>query len=186
MPGFFAAALRRKLNAHVRAGGVIAYPTASCFGLGCDPKNLQAVRRLLRIKRRMGSKGVILIASRVSQLQPYLQKLTAEEWARVSSTWPGPHTWVMPAAQGVPHWITGGRRTLAVRLDAHPDAVRVCEVLNLAVVSTSANLSGKRSVKTYRDCLRQFGRRVLVVSGRIGRDRRPSTIHDLRSGKVLR
>ena len=57
----------RKAARILRCGGVIAYPTESCFGLGCDPKNLQAVRRLLMLKRRSYRKGLILIASNVHQ-----------------------------------------------------------------------------------------------------------------------
>jgi L-threonylcarbamoyladenylate synthase len=178
--------LRRRLVAHVRKGGVIAYATASCFGLGCDPRNARAAKAILRLKRRPQAKGLILIASRYRQLKPYVRPPSPEEGARMAATWPGPHTWIVPALGNTPRWLTGGRDTLAVRVDAHPDAVVVCEALGMAIVSTSANVSGSRPVRTTRECLRQFGASVLVVPGRIGRDRRPSTIHDLQSGRILR
>ncbi|MBM4190566.1 MAG: Sua5/YciO/YrdC/YwlC family protein, partial [Betaproteobacteria bacterium] len=62
----------RALQHHLRHGGVIAYATESCFGLGCDPRNRVAVQRLLRLKGRPQAKGLILIASHLAQLQHYL------------------------------------------------------------------------------------------------------------------
>ena len=59
----------------VRDGGVIAYPTEAVYGLGCDPDNIQAVKKILGLKQREKSKGLILIASDVGQLLPYLVDL---------------------------------------------------------------------------------------------------------------
>ena len=63
----------RALAAYLKRGGLIAYPTEYCFGLGCDPRNRTAVKKLLRLKRRAQHKGLILIASRYQQVARYLQ-----------------------------------------------------------------------------------------------------------------
>ena len=66
----------RRIAAHLRRGGLIAYPTESCYGLGCDPDNRTAVQRLLRLKQRPQHKGLILIAASYRQVARYLHPLT--------------------------------------------------------------------------------------------------------------
>jgi len=73
-----------------------------------------------------------------------------------------------------------------VRVTAHPGAARLCRALGMALVSTSANKSGRKPAKTAAECRRIFGARVRVVAGRIGARRRPSTLIDLATGTVLR
>lgn len=176
------AALRR----HLRDGGIIAYPTESCFGLGCDPRKARAVARLLRLKGRPQRKGLILIADDFRQLAGYLAPVRPDLQARFATWWPGPYTLLLPVARRCPHWLTGGRAKLAVRVTAHRQAARLCHALGMALVSTSANRAGRRSLKTAADCRRAFGRRVAVIDGEIGRRRRPSTILDPDSGATLR
>lgn len=180
-----AAGLQRRARAWVRAGGVIAYATEGCFGLGCDPRNRTAVQRLLRIKGRPMAKGLILIASRLRQLQPYLAPLSAAERERAARCWPGPVTLLLPAARRCPRWISGGRPKVAVRVTAHRGAAGLCEALGMALVSTSANRAGERPVRSWRECLRQFGGVALVLPGRVER-RRPSTIIDGATGATIR
>jgi L-threonylcarbamoyladenylate synthase len=179
-------ALLKKIRAHLANGGVIAYATASCFGLGCDPKNLNGINKLLNIKQRPRSKGLIIIADKFQHLAPFIKPLNAEEKKHAQAKWPGPHTWLMPASHRASAAIRGHHKKIAVRVDAHPDTVQLCRALSMVLVSTSANVSGKRPVKTYRDCVRQFGDKVLVVPGRIGRSKIPSTIQDFESRKIFR
>lgn len=173
------------LRAFLKRGGVLAYPTESCFGLGCDPMNRRAVERILRLKGREAARGLILIAANRRQLQPYAKR-SAIEAAWNKGRWPGPVTWVLPAAKTCPAWLTGGRDSVAVRITAHAEAAALCEQAGMALVSTSANKTGQRPAKTWRQCLRLFGRRVQVIQGRVGARKRPSTLIDLASGKVLR
>jgi Putative translation factor (SUA5) len=180
------AVLVRRIRAHLRAGGVIAYPTESCYGLGCDPRNRRAVARLLALKQRPVFKGLILIADRFLRLAGLVAPLTPQQQTRVAATWPGPHTWLVPAGRRTPRWLTGSHPTLAVRVTAHPEAAGLCRALGMALVSTSANRSGQKPLRTARDCRRVFGEAVLTVPGTVGRRRRPSTIQDLLTGRILR
>jgi len=173
------------LRAWLKQGGVIAYPTESCYGLGCDPMSRRAVEKILQLKGRGAAKGVILIAANRNQLRPFATR-TSIEAAWKEGRWPGPVTWVLPAAKTCPAWLTGGRNTIAVRITAHPPAAALCRQAGMALVSTSANKSGGKPAKTWRQCQRLFGRRVRVVKGRIGTRKRPSTLIDLASGKILR
>lgn len=176
----------RGLQQYLRRGGVIAYPTESCFGLGCEPRNRRAVQRLLRIKGRPERKGLILIAGKFSQLKPYLTPLRPTQVKTLHEKWPGPHTWLVPASHNCPFWLTGRHSTLAVRVTAHPGSARLCNEAGMALVSTSANRSGQKSARTARECKRLFGDQVKVIPGLVGKRRRPSTIQDFATGKILR
>ena len=113
------------LRAHLRRGGLIAYPTESCYGLGCDPRNLRALKRLIRLKGRSTSKGLVLIADCFKRLKSFIRPLSAVEQARVSRSWPGPVTWVVPASAACPPLLTGGRATIACASPPIP-ALRAC------------------------------------------------------------
>jgi L-threonylcarbamoyladenylate synthase len=186
MASHLTAALIRKIRAHVKRGGVIAYPTESCYGLGCDPRNARAVRKLLRIKGRPQSKGLILIGADFSQLRRFTAPLNDQQWRKVAPTWPGSVTWALPAHRHTPPWLRGRHDSIALRVSAHPVAARLCQVLGMALVSTSANRGGKVPARTDAACRSAFGGGVLAVPGRIGRNKKPSAILDLVSGQTLR
>ena len=76
--------------------------------------------------------------------------------------------------------------TLAVRITAHPFAATLCNSLNMALVSTSANRSGRKPGRTYAECQRLFGRKALVLPGRVGKRKKPSTIRAWVDGKTIR
>ncbi|HEY8118713.1 MAG TPA: Sua5/YciO/YrdC/YwlC family protein [Methylophilaceae bacterium] len=176
----------RGLQHYLRNGGIIAYPTESCFGLGCDPRNRLGLQRLLRIKGRPQHKGLILIGSELTQFLPYIAPINHEQQAKLNSTWPGPHTWLVPAGRHCPKTLTGRHPTIAIRVTAFKPAAKLCVQAGMALVSTSANRSGLRPAKSTRDCYRLFGDSVRIIAGRIGKRRKPSTIQDLATGRILR
>jgi len=173
----------RRASRVLAAGGVIAYPTEGVFGLGCLPNDAAAVSRILRVKGRDVSKGLILIASESSQLV---------EWAElgdtdISSTASHPVTWLVPARDAVPHWIRGNHETVAVRLTTHPTARALCAEAASCLVSTSANLSGHQPARNSFVLRKQFGPLVdYVVPGECGPARGASEIRDIRTDKVVR
>ena len=169
-------------------GGVIAYPTEAVYGLGCDPSNSEALKRLLEIKGRPSSKGFILVASSVGQLLPYIRPLERLAMAgEIIDSWPGPNTWILPARRGVSPLLTGGRGTLAVRVSAHPVVRQLCDAWCGALVSTSANLHGGAELKSRLHMRRRFRLQVdCFVPGMLGGDERPSCIRDGRTGVRIR
>jgi L-threonylcarbamoyladenylate synthase len=177
----------REVVRRLRAGGVVAYPTEAVYGLGCDPDNEQAVRRLLALKQRPLHKGLILIAADFGQLTPYLDRLPADRLSQVLATWPGPATWLLPAAKSTPTWLTGGRDSLAVRVTAHPPARALCLAWGAALVSTSANPTGRPPARSALQVRRYFGSRVdAVLAAPLGGKARPTPIRDSRSGALVR
>ena len=170
----------------IRAGGIIAYPTEAVYGLGCDPLNPQAVRRLLAIKGRAVEKGVILVAADFDQLRPFVGELDSERMVEVLASWPGPVTWLLPVAPQVPDWLTGGRDTLAVRVTAHRQTAALCRAAGMPLVSTSANQSGRPAARSALQVRLHCPGADLILPGATDKRARPSEIRDARSGKLLR
>ena len=167
----------------LRQGGVVAYATEFCFGLGCDPTNRAAVLRLLRLKRRPVRKGLIVLAADVAQLAPYVMEFPAP----VLASWPGPHTWLLRPKPTVPGWITGAHDRLAARVTAHRQAAALCRAAGMAIISTSANRAGEQPARSDRDVRRRFGHGVdYVLSGQVGDALAPTPIRDADTGKLLR
>ncbi len=171
----------------LRAGGLVAYPTEAVWGLGCNPADPVAVFELLELKQRHPEKGLILVAADLAQLRPWIAPLSKEARTKVLASWPGPVTWLVPAAPACPYWLTGAHETLAVRVTAHPVAAALCRAVGDALVSTSANRSARPPARTPLAVRRALGRLVDgVLPGRLGGDSAPSTIRDAASGRILR
>ena len=167
-------------------GQIIAYPTEAVYGLGCDPLNETAVMSLLDLKQRSVEKGLILIASQLSQLAPYLQ-LDETRLKRISHTWPGAVTWVIPCQDWVPHWLTGNRNTLAVRVSAHPLVKALCDAYGQPLVSTSANLSKQQpAVNSLQVRKRLAGYPITLVHGQVGKLKQVTPIYDVTDGRCFR
>lgn len=171
----------------LRTGGIVAYPTEAVYGLGCDPRNRKAFSRLLALKGRPETKGVILIAADQEQLSPFMAPLTDAAQARLQKSWPGPVTWLVPAANDTPSWLTGGRDSIAVRVTAHPPAAALCRAFGGALVSTSANRSSETPAKTITDLQTSFGSALdFIVDGPLGDLEQPTKICDVRTGAIIR
>ena len=171
----------------VTAEGVIAYPTEAVWGLGCHPWSEAAVRRLLRLKARPESKGLILVAASMGQFDWLLHDLPAAQKSRLQLSWPGPSTWLVPHHNRVPRWISGAHDSVALRISDHPAVQALCVAIGGPMVSTSANLSGCREARHLFQVYRQFGRGLdYVLPGSLGGKLRPSSIRDLRTNTVVR
>ncbi|MCI1711134.1 MAG: Sua5/YciO/YrdC/YwlC family protein [Chiayiivirga sp.] len=170
-------------------GGVVAYPTEAVWGLGCNPFDPAAVKRLLALKQRPQAKGVILIAAGIEQLLPWIDLAVLADARRVEilASWPGPNTWALPCNLAVPEWLRGDHATLAARVTAHPVAAALCRAAGGPLVSTSANLAGKPPPRT----LAELDPSILAgidgwLAGETGGLERPTPIRDARTGDVLR
>ncbi len=171
----------------VKQGGVIAYPTEAVFGIGCDPCNKEAVMRVAEIKSRPVDKGFILIASQASQLDMFCDITNEHFLRRVKNTWPGPNTWVFPVADTCPQWLRAGQAGIAVRISAHPPVITLCDTLESALISTSANLSGEEPAKTAQQVREIFGDAIhYIVESKVGDLTHPTTIRDVSDGRVIR
>ncbi|MDX2345541.1 MAG: L-threonylcarbamoyladenylate synthase [Legionella sp.] len=171
----------------LKAGEVIAYPTEAVYGLGCDIFNEQAVLRILALKKRDKSKGLIILIADWPQLWDLIDK-NAVSKARselIKNSWPGPVTWIFPKSDKAPEWITGEHQGIAVRMTAHPVAHALCQ--NGPIVSTSANISGGAPARDIHDLEQFFSRGVAgVVAGELGDEATVSEIYKAVDGTLIR
>ena len=168
---------------HLKSGELIAYPTEGVWGLGCDPNNLEAVKKILDLKERSSSKGLILLGSRFEQFNEYA---FAEEYkAKLMTKWPGPHTWLVPAKQGVSTLLIGSNDKVALRLSNHEIVCELCEGFGGAIISTSANKEGLPTLRGVREIADVFPD-VKILKGRLGDLKRPSTIQDVVTDFIVR
>lgn len=173
----------------LQQGEVIAYPTEGVFGVGCDPDNPQAIKKLLDLKQRPMEKGLILIAASYEQLLPYIDEsqLTEAQLATVKATWPGPVTWIMPTSSIVTDWVSGQFESIAVRVTDHPLVQRMCNEFGKPLTSTSANLTGEPPCMTTEEVQQQLGQHlVAILEGQTGGREKPSEIRDAKTSKILR
>lgn len=170
----------------ILSGGVIAYPTEGVYGLGCLPDNAAAVERIIAIKQRRSDAGLILIAGNLAQLEPWIAP-TAAEQERLSQHFDWPVTWVVTADPHTPGWLTGGRGTIAVRISNHPLVRQLCAATGSALVSTSANRSGRPAARSALQARRYLGAQLdRVLVGPLGTAVGPSEIRVALSDQVLR
>lgn len=147
----------------LQQGQLLAYPTESVWGIGCDPFNQQAVQQLLAIKQRSLEKGMIVVTDSASRLTALLDYLSDEQRQLVLYSWHNDsnanagtkqaHTWLLPLVPNlpvaIPAWITGAHNSVAVRVIDHPLVQQLCQqVVSVRnpygfVVSTSCNPSGQ-------------------------------------------
>jgi L-threonylcarbamoyladenylate synthase len=171
----------------ILSGGLIAYPTEAVYGLGCHPLDGDAVMRLLALKQRPMHKGLILIANTPEALNPYVGEMPTRVWEQMVRNWPGPNTWIVPASNKTPEWLTGRHNSLAIRVTNHPLASALCRISGTPLVSTSANLTQHPPAKTALEVYLRCGHYVdLVIHGETGGQTRPTKIRDALSGKLIR
>jgi L-threonylcarbamoyladenylate synthase len=178
-----------QLAALIKEGGVVAYPTEAMFGLGCDPMNREAVARLCALKERSLAQGLILACASFEQTLPLVRwdQVSALALRAVRDSWPGPTTWVLPATDLVPGWIRGDKSGVAVRISAHTPITTLCETLNSAMVSTSANLHGLPPAKSPDEVQMYFGRKLDgLLDAPIGDLKSATKIFDASTGHALR
>jgi len=178
----------RQSSEAMHHGGVIAYPTEAVWGLGCDPFNLEAVSHLLKIKRRPMHKGLVLIAGEISQIDFLLDDLCPEDYAKVTASWPGPFTWILPDKKDrIPKWIKGKHSSVAVRVSDHLLVKELTKSFGSFIVSTSANPSTYEPARDILKVKTYFGSDLTyVLPGELGGLSQPTQIRDLKSDRLVR
>lgn len=179
-----AGAKQRQIKSHLKQGGIIAYPTESCFGLGVNPFCRQGLRCLLNLKKRSSHKGLIVIAYRLRNCSVLIKNLSERDRHYLHGHWPAAVTYLLPAKITLSPALRGvGHRKIALRIPDHPLAQAAAKAAGGSLVSTSANRAGQQSCRTSREVARRFYGKVLLIKGKIGHHARSSQIIDLHSGQ---
>jgi L-threonylcarbamoyladenylate synthase len=169
----------------IRAGGVIAYPTEGVYGLGCDPFSKAAVERILTLKKRNITKGLIIIGANWQQLQSLTKPISISQAKKVLQA-SQPTTWLFPASAIVPKWIRGDANQIAVRITDHPVAKALCRLAGI-LVSTSANVSTQASAFSAAAVKAIFGEKlVMIIDAPVGDLKKSTPIIDVVTNEIIR
>ena len=145
----------------VRQGGLVVFPTDTVYGLGCDPLNGAAVRRLFNAKGRVSKPIPVLCAS--LEKATGLVDLKGSALDLAQKHWPGALTIVAPLRRSVPPELSQGRPNLGVRVPDHPGCLELIAACGGWLTGTSANLSGKPSSRSAAEAFDQLGKVVDIV-----------------------
>ncbi|MCW8934970.1 MAG: L-threonylcarbamoyladenylate synthase [Gammaproteobacteria bacterium] len=169
----------------IKDGGVISYPTESVFGLGCDPLNESAVKRILHLKNRAVDKGLIIVAGDLKQLAPYIDISAKEEQKILSEK--SVTTWLVNKSAFTPNWVSGKHNKVAIRVSRHPLIIQLCQTINQPLISTSANPSGLSPATTNQQSKHYFSNNVdLYIDYQNKGSGQPTQIKDITTDTVIR
>ena len=176
----------RKAAEILRAGGLVAFPTETVYGLGADAANHDALKRLYAVKRRPAEHPVIVHFSSAEQAFEWARKVPAAARSLAERFWPGPLTIILKRSSRAGDLVTGGQDTVGLRVPSHPVAQELLSELASGVAAPSANRFGRVSPTTAAHVREDLGKDVdLVLEGGASEVGIESTIVDLSSGKAV-
>lgn len=180
-------------------GHVLAYPTESVWGIGCDAFCKQAVLAVLALKNRPIDKGMIVLTYNHTEIMDMLHVLPMARQQQIIASWQNAQlyqqatTWLLDVAHvDIPHWLMGQHKTLAVRVTAHSAIRQLCQYVQNPqnqygfIVSTSCNPSQKPPAMDFAQAFLYFGSRVRYFLGDTLHFDKPSAIYDACTGERIR
>lgn len=164
----------------VRAGGVIAYPTDTFYGLGADPENPVAVKRIFAIKGRQADQPILLLISEPSEVRNWTGDVSPQAEKLIRRFWPGPLTLVFKSAARVIPELSKGTGTIGLRVPGNSVTRGMLVHIGTALTGTSANRSGRPSPETAAEAMEAVGSLVdLIVDAGRTAGGKPSTVVDV-------
>lgn len=150
----------------IKAGGVIAYPTETFYGLGADGENEQAVEKVFLIKGRDFKNPISLIIGDRKDLTGLVGNITDAAQRLMDEFWPGGITLVFTASPDISPRLTGGTGKIGIRISSHPIASILAKTFSHPITATSANLSGEGECSSAGEVIQRLGNRIdAVVDG---------------------
>ncbi len=147
----------------LEAGGLVAFPTETVYGLGADGLDAEAVARIFAAKGRPADNPLILHVAAVEQLRQVTRGVSPAALRLAEAFWPGPLTLVLPKARAVPPITTAGLDSVAVRVPSHPVALGLLRAFGGPIAAPSANRSGRPSPTRAEHVAEDFGDEVAMV-----------------------
>lgn len=150
----------------LRAGGLVAFPTETVYGLGADATRSEAVAGIFRAKGRPADNPLIVHVADFGGLDPLVSEVPPSAHLLRELFWPGPLTLVLPRSELVPDVVTAGLSTVAVRMPSHPVALALIRRAGVPVAAPSANVSGRPSPTSAAHVIEDLAGRVdLIIDG---------------------
>lgn len=126
----------------LRAGELVAFPTETVYGLGGDASNLMAVAKIFAAKQRPANHPLIIHIGELNQLKDWASEIPDSAIKLAEKFWPGPLTIILHAAHHIPAILTGGQKTIGIRMPGHPVARKLLAAFGHAIAAPSANRFG--------------------------------------------
>jgi L-threonylcarbamoyladenylate synthase len=141
-------------------GGVIAYPTDTVYGLGACSDNVQAVKRIYKVKNRSLDMPLPILLPGVSWIERVAGSISDRAFSLVNSFMPGAITLVVKKADFVSDIVSGGKETVAFRIPDHPVTIALIKGAGVPLIGTSANMTGNASALNAEDVRKQLGEKI--------------------------
>ena len=159
------AALRRAGEV-IRAGGLVAFPTETVYGLGGDALNRESSRKIYAAKGRPSDNPLIVHICKLEDIRQIVKEVPEEACKIAEAFWPGPLTMILPKSELVPRETTGGLDTVAVRFPSDKIAQKLIEYSGGYIAAPSANLSGRPSPTVAKYVAEDMdGRIEMIIDG---------------------
>ncbi len=161
------------------AGGVVAYPTDTFYGLGVDPFNREAVNKVFELKGREKNKPLLLLISSRVQLETMVKEITPAHSALIQKFWPGPLTLLFKPGSVISENVSAGSNRIGIRQPGNTMTRNLISALGQPITAPSANLSGESPPITAKQVQQSFGNQVdLIIDGGTCQGGKPSTVVD--------
>ncbi len=167
----------------------MVYPTDTVYGLGADPSNPEAVKRIFQIKGRQPDQPILLLLKDAADVPLWAEEVNPEAARLMDRYWPGPLTLVFKAREDVLPLLTAGTATIGLRVPGNNVTRRLLAFLGIALTGTSANQSGRESPRTTQQAVAAVGDLVdLILDAGDSPGGKPSTIVDVtgRHPRIIR
>ncbi len=169
----------------IGAGGLVALPTETLYGLAVDPFNTKALENLFAVKKRVLEKPVLVLIDQTAQVNLLASAVPGPYHMLMERFWPGPLTLLFPARPELSPLLTGGSGAVGIRQSPAPLVRALIQAHGGPITGTSANISGKAPSITSREVAAQLGDRVdLILAGPALQPSRGSTIVGLHKGHL--
>ena len=147
----------------LRAGGLVAFPTETVYGLGADASNPAAVKKIFAAKGRPADHPVIVHIADMSELKHWAAEVPRAAWLLAEKFWPGPLTMVLKRSLHVNDLISGGQNSIGLRVPGHPVAQQLLKAFGGGIAAPSANKFGRLSPTSAEHVREELGNAVEMV-----------------------
>jgi L-threonylcarbamoyladenylate synthase len=161
--------LQQQINRAVtilKNGGIVAFPTDTVYGLGASMTDIPAIKKVFEVKGRPEGMAMPVLVSDREQIKPLVSSIPPSAWLLMYNFFPGALSLIFNKSNNVPDIVTGGSKTVAIRIPDHPVPISIIQGLGQPIVGTSANLSGQPSALNAFEVTRQIGNKVdMIIDG---------------------
>lgn len=176
--------LIKRVVSVLKNGGVIAYPTDTIYGIGCDIFNKEGIEKIYKIKKRLKNKPLSFICDSLSDISKYAV-VSNYAYRIMKRCLPGPYTFILEASSQTPKKIISKRKTVGIRIPDHNICRAIVKELGHPIITTSANISEEEELNTPDDIEDKLGHSLeLIIDGGVIISE-PSTVVDLTGDSPL-